>query len=87
MKKGMARPGNQTIGLPVIGLMTPGRQMLGGSAQGLQLHGGNPVESCQPSNTCCCGPWLHTVDWIKNGNRKIQEACIVSWHFDGNLPL
>ena len=42
MKKDMTRHGNQTIGLPVIGLMTPGRQMLGGSAQGLILHGWQP---------------------------------------------
>ena len=33
MKKDMARLGNQTIGLPVIGLTVPGLQMLGGSAQ------------------------------------------------------
>ena len=39
MKKDMARPGNQTIGLPVIGLMIPGLQMLGGSVQRLILHG------------------------------------------------
>ena len=32
-------PGNQTIGLPTIGLTIPGLQMLGGSAQGLILHG------------------------------------------------
>ena len=31
MKKGMARPGNQTIGLPAIGQTIPGLQMLGGS--------------------------------------------------------
>ena len=37
--------------------------------------------------TCCSGSWLHTVDWIKNGNRKIQEACVVLWHYDGILPL
>ena len=39
MKKDMAKPGDQTIGLPVIGLMIPGLQMLGGCAQGLLLHG------------------------------------------------
>ena len=39
MKKETARPGNQKIGLPIIGLMIPGLQMLGGSAQGLLLHG------------------------------------------------
>ena len=43
------------------------------SAAGWFLHesshcmdGGNPFEPCQPSNTCCSGPWLHTVDWIKD---------------------
>ena len=56
MKKDMAAPGNQTVGLPVIGLKIPGLQMLGGSAQGLIQHGGgNSIESCQPSNTCCSG--------------------------------
>ena len=39
LKNNMARPGNQTIGLPVIGLTIPGLQVLGGSAQGLILHG------------------------------------------------
>ena len=33
MKRKMARPGNQTIDLPVIGLTVPGLQMLGGWAQ------------------------------------------------------
>ena len=32
-KKDIARPGNQMIGLPVIGLTIPGLQMLGGSAK------------------------------------------------------
>ena len=85
MKKDRARSGNQTIGLPVIGLMIPGLQMLGGSAQSLILHGwdgGNSIESCQPSNTRGSRSWLHTVDWIKNGNRKIQEACMVLWHYE-----
>ena len=55
--------------------------MLGGSAQGLIcMDGGNPVESCQPSNTRGSGSWLHTVDWIKSGNRQIQETCMVLWH-------
>ena len=39
MKKGMSRPGNQTIGVPVTGLMIPGLQMLGGSAQKPVLYG------------------------------------------------
>ena len=38
-KKDMARVGNQTIGLPVIGLTSPGLQMRGGAAQGHVLHG------------------------------------------------
>ena len=39
MKRNMARPGNRTTGLPVIGRTIPGFQMLGDSAQGLMLHG------------------------------------------------
>ena len=39
MKKDMAAPGNQTIGLPAIGLTIPGLQMLGSSVQSLILHG------------------------------------------------
>ena len=39
MKKDMARPVNQTIGLPVIGLMIPGLQVLSGFVQRLFLHG------------------------------------------------
>ena len=39
MKKDMAKPENQTIGLPVTGLMVPGLQMLGGSVQSLKHHG------------------------------------------------
>ena len=39
MKKDMAMPGNQTIGLPVTGLKIPGLWMHGGSAQKLMLHG------------------------------------------------
>ena len=38
-KKDMAMLGDQTIGRPVTGLMIPGLQMLGGSAQRLILHG------------------------------------------------
>ena len=38
-EEGYARPENQTIGLPVIGLMIPGLQMLGGSVKELILHG------------------------------------------------
>ena len=38
MKKDMAAPGNQTIGLPVIGLTISGLQMLGGSVQRLSIE-------------------------------------------------
>ena len=37
--KDVVMPGNQTIGLPVIGLMIPGLQILGGSVQSFILHG------------------------------------------------
>ena len=39
MKKYMDAPGNQRIGLPVIGVTILGLQMLSGSAQRLILHG------------------------------------------------
>ena len=39
MKKDMAAPKNQTIGLPVIGLTIPELQMLGAFEQRLILHG------------------------------------------------
>ena len=89
MKKDMARSGNQTIGLPVTGLMILGLQMLGGSVQRLSycMDCGNFIEYCQPSNTRGSGSWLHTVYWIKSGNGKIQTACIVLRHYDGILPL
>ena len=38
-KKDMAAPGNQTTGLPAIGLTSPGLQLLGGFARKLILHG------------------------------------------------
>ena len=47
------------------------------SAAGYSMDGISPFEPCQPSNTRCFGPWLHTVDRIEIGNRKIQEACMV----------
>ena len=72
MKMDMARPGNQTIGLPVIGLTILGLQMLGVSF--FCMDGSNSTESCQPSNTRGSGSWLHTVDWIKSGNRKDPEC-------------
>ena len=38
-KKDTAMPGNQTIGLPAMGLTIPELQILGGFAQKLTLHG------------------------------------------------
>ena len=61
MRKDMARPGNQTIGLPVTGLMIPGLQMLGGS---VCMDGGNSIESCQPSNT-----WF----WILAAHNRLDQ--------------
>ena len=89
MKKDMAMHGSQTIGLPAPGLTIPGLQMLGGFAQRLKncMDGGNSIESCQPSNTRGSGPWLHTVDRIESDNRKIREARMVLWCYDGLLPL
>ena len=39
MKKDMAMPGSRTVGLPAIGLTSPGLQLLGGFARKLVLHG------------------------------------------------
>ena len=39
MKKDMVISGNQTIGLPAIGLTIPQLQLLGGLARELILHG------------------------------------------------
>ena len=51
------------------------------------MDGGNSIESSQPSNTRGSGSWLHTVDWVKSGNRKIQKECMVLWRYAGILPL
>ena len=41
-----------------------------------------PFEPCQPSDARCSGSWLHTVNWIKSGNQKVPETCVVLWHDD-----
>ena len=43
-------------------------------------------QSCTEAHTAW-GPWLHTFDRIKSGNRNVQEACMVLWHYDKILPL
>ena len=45
-----------------------------------------PFEPCQPSGTRCSGSWLHTVDWIENGNQKVPETCVVL-HYDGAVAM
>ena len=40
----------------------------------------SPFEPCQPSDARCSGSWLHTVNWIKSGNEKVSETCVVLWH-------
>ena len=82
IKKDMARPGNQTIGL-----FLDSRYWVVLYKGQYCMDGGNPIESCQPSNTRGSGSWLHTVDWIKNSNGEIQETCTVLWHYDGILSL
>ena len=32
----------------------------------------SPFEPCQPSDTCCSGSWLYTVDWIESGHQKTE---------------
>ena len=51
---------------------------LGGLPRELVLHGlRQSLEPCHTSVARCSGSWLHTVDWIKSGNRQISEACMV----------
>ena len=46
-----------------------------------------PLNFGQPSNTRGSGLRLHTAEWIKRGNRKVQEACMALWYYDGILTL
>ena len=74
MEREKAPPGNQTVGLPVIGLTIPGLQTKAHTAWTVAtaLNLANRLTHV-----------LHTVDLIEIGNRKIQEACMVLWHYDG----
>ena len=29
--------------------------------------------------------WLHTINWVKKGNPKVPEICVVSWHHNRRL--
>ena len=88
VKKDTAMPGNQTIGLPAIGLTSPWLQLLCGLARKLILHGWwQTFEPCHPSDIRGSGPWQRAVDWIKSGNRKIPDICTVLWHRNGILSL
>ena len=71
MKKNGVRLGNQTISVPIFGLMILRFRMLVLYKVFFCMDGGNSIESFQSINTRRTGSWLHKVDWIKNGNRKI----------------
>ena len=67
VKKDMAMLGNQTIGLPAIGLTIPQSQLRGGLAWELILHGWHQsFEPYQLSDARCSGSWLHSVNRIKS---------------------
>ena len=51
------------------------------------MDGISPFEPCLPSDARCSGSWLHTVNWIKSGNQKVPQVCVVLWHYDRILPL
>ena len=88
VKKDMVISGNLTIGIPVylmIPQIQPQEELLNGMAR--DTLGSNTFEPCQPSDTRCSGSWLHTVNWIKSGNQKVPETCVVLWHYDRVLPL
>ena len=51
------------------------------------MDGGNSFEFVQPSNIRCSGSWLYAINWIKSGNQKIPETCVLLWHYLRVLPL
>ena len=73
IKKDVARPGNQTIGLPVFGRFLDSRCWVVLHKDLYCMGGGNPIESCQPSNACCSGLWLHTVDRIRAAIERFKR--------------
>ena len=83
-KREITSPGNQTIGIPAL-LTIPLALLLSGLVHGVArdiLHGWrqSPLNLANHP-TRCSGSWLHTVDWIKNGNHKVPET------YDRVLPL
>ena len=51
------------------------------------MDGGNSFEFVKPPNTRCSGTWLYPINWIKSGNQKIPETCVVLWHYKTVLHL
>ena len=86
MNKDMAVPGNQTITHWTDDSWTPDAGWFCTKSDTAWMVA-TPLNLCQPSNTRGSGSWLHTVDGMKSGNRKIPEACMVLWHYEGILPL
>ena len=86
VKKDMVIPGSDMIGtliLLMILRIQPQKELLRGTGvKHTAWMTSVPLEPCQPSNTRCSGSWLHTVNWIKSGNQKVPETCVVLWHHD-----
>ena len=82
----MVIPGSDMIGtliLLMILRIQPQKELLRGTGvKHTAWMTSVPLEPCQPSNTRCSGSWLHTVNWIKSGNQKVPETCVVLWHHD-----
>ena len=81
LKRYMVLPGNQAIGTPIA--LTILQRVRGIYS----LDGVNSLGSCPPSDARCSRSWLHTINWIKKGNQKVSEICVVLWHYDRILPL
>ena len=79
LKHSMKKCGNRTIGLPAISLTRLGLQLLGGFVRKLTLHGmvATPLNIANHPTHVVLDLGCTAVDWIKSGNRKIQEACMV----------
>ena len=71
LKRDKVIPGNQAIGtLIALEIL----QRLRGTIQHtLCLDSFSSSGTCPPSDARCVGSWLHTINWIKNGNGKFPE--------------